>query len=240
MSIWTDHVLPHGSLEQITPLVWTVCGRLPRGNMPRNMVVHRLPDRSLLIHSAIALDDVGIKAIESLGEPKVMVVPNGLHRLDAVAWKKRYPKIRVLCPAAARAKVEQRVEVDATCEDFLPLLKVHAQAVPGIKPGELAYELEAGTTNGGRVLVVTDMLFNLPNLAGFDGGLLRVLGSTGFFGMTRIGRLFMLTDRASFQSWLEAQAKRTDVAAICVGHGDPVRSDVGMAIASAAERLSRL
>jgi hypothetical protein len=35
-------------------------------------------------------------------------------RLDARAWKDRYPELVVITPAAARAEVEEVVPVDAT------------------------------------------------------------------------------------------------------------------------------
>jgi hypothetical protein len=55
MSTWKEHVHPHGDLVELTEGLWIVTGSLPRSGLPRNMVVYRLRDGGLLIHSAIAL-----------------------------------------------------------------------------------------------------------------------------------------------------------------------------------------
>ena len=108
MTTWHEHVLPHGDLVEVQPNLWQVTGRLPRGNLSRNMVVFKLPTTGgLLIHSGIALDEARIKKLEALGPPEVLIVPNRMHRLDAAVYKERYPKIRVVCPAAARQHVAQ-------------------------------------------------------------------------------------------------------------------------------------
>src|SRR5687768_1406139 len=93
-------VLPHGTLEELVPgRLWRVQGSLPDMALPRNMIVARLGDGKLLIHSVICLDEPGMKALAALGEPRIMIVPNEGHRLDALAWRSRFPHIRVLCPA---------------------------------------------------------------------------------------------------------------------------------------------
>ena len=235
MDNWEQHVLPHSNLTELVPGLWQVAGRLPRGNMPRNMVLHKLPKTGgLLIHSGIALDDQRVKQMESLGRPEILIVPNRLHRLDAGVYKQRYPQIRVLCPAAARKHVEKKIQVDETCEDALPGLGITIHNPDGIKPGELCYELPV---DDGRALVVTDLLFNLQHQPGFDGFLFKLLGSTGFFGITGIGRLFMLQNKDSLRGWLLKMAGLPKLRAVCVGHGEAVTGDVAGKLRAAAERL---
>ena len=173
-------------------------------------------------------------ALDALGPVRVVVVPNRMHRYDAPRWRARYPEARFLCPAAAREAVEQVVPVDGTCEGELPALGVEVHALDGWKPGELAYEL---TVDGGRALVFCDCLFHLPHQPGWIGASLRWIGSTGFFGTTGIGRWFFMADRARWRGWLETQAKRTDLVALCVAHGAPVLDDCAGALAAAAHRL---
>ena len=74
-------VLPHSSLKPLKANLWMVTGSLKGRHMPRNMVVYKMKDGGLLIHSAIALDEAGFKALEALGEPTVLIVPNGFHPL---------------------------------------------------------------------------------------------------------------------------------------------------------------
>jgi hypothetical protein len=232
---WEEHVLPHGPLVELVPGLWQVTGSLPRGNMPRNMVLYRLPDGQLLVHGAIALDKPTITDVESLGAPSWLVVPNGWHRLDAAVYCRRYPAMRVVCPGAARKSVAARVPVDALAEDALPRLGILCHVPDGTRPGELVYELPVA---GGAALIFTDLLFNLGDLPGLDGWLFRRLGSTGFFGMTRIGRWLNLRDRPRFQAWLRQLARRTDLKAICVGHGTAITSGCAEHLEAAASRLS--
>lgn len=240
MTTWNDHVFPHGPLTQIAPKLWVVQGRLPRGPLPRTMIVHLLSGPGgrprLLIHSAVALDADGMKQLEALGEPAVMIVPNRFHRLDAAVFKHRYPHLKVLCPDAARKFVEQKVAVDGSCEAELPAWGVTCHRPPGIRDGELCYELDVGDGRS-KALVVTDVLFNLPHLPGFSGWLLRLLGSSGFFGITRIGKFLLLENREAFRNWLHALSRRGDLQHICVGHGDVVSANIAAKLHEAARRV---
>jgi hypothetical protein len=234
-STWQEHVMPHGELVELAPRLWQVTGRMKSPPLPRNMVVHQLDDGGLVLHSVVALDEAGMTKLESLGRPRVMIVPSGYHRLDAAVYKERYPDIEVVAPASARAKVEQKVRVDATAEERLPAFGWHCHAPTGLRQTELIFEIAAGAT---RALVVNDVLFNIPNhLPGFGGWLLKVLGSTGRFGVTPIGRVAVLKDKSAFKQWLLATAARGDVGLLTVSHGDPVTSDVCARLREAAERL---
>lgn len=234
MTDWQRHVLPHGPLVPIGTRVWQVTGRLPRGNMPRNMVVHKLASGGLLIHSAIALDEPTMVKLAALGRPEVLIVPNSFHRLDAGVWKARFSSVRVLAPAAARVAVEKKVTVDATCEEALAEHGVKWHAPEGLKPSELWYELESGE---GPVLVLTDSLMNLPHGPGVDGLLMRLLGSTGFFGLTRIGRMLLLKDRAAYKAWLLRLADTPRLKGVLVAHGEAVVERAAESLRAAAGRL---
>ena len=103
---WT--ALDHGQIETLNEEVWTVDGARPRGPIRRRMPLVRLRDGSLLVHNAIALSEGQMADLERWGEPAHLVVPSGLHRLDAHAWKARYPRSRVWCPTPARARASTR------------------------------------------------------------------------------------------------------------------------------------
>src|SRR2546430_2349620 len=113
-------VRPHGKLSQIDEGILTVVGqiRMPLGSFPRRMTVVRLRDSRLVVWSAMALDAEQMVTLEAFGRPAFLVVPNDHHRLDARAWKERYPQLQVVAPEGARAKVEKIVPVDATAPDF--------------------------------------------------------------------------------------------------------------------------
>ncbi len=231
MSAWSTHVLRHGPLTQLAPRVWQVTGTLKNMALPRNMTIWRMDDGGLWIHSAIACDDATMAAIEALGRPSVLVVPNGYHRLDAPVWKARYPGLHVVCPEGSRAKVEQVQKVDGLDAEVAGVV---AHAPPGLKEAEHIYELDAGA---GRALVVCDALFNVQHLPGFGGFMMKLIGSTGGFKMTRIARFALLKDAAAWRGWLEGAAEGPDLALICLSHGDAVLADAARKLKEAAAGL---
>lgn len=231
MSDWTAHVLPHGPLTQLAPRVWQVTGTLGNMALPRNMTLWRMDDGTLWVHSAIACDDVTMAEIEALGRPSVIVVPNGYHRLDCGVWKARYPDARVVCPEASRARVEQAVKVDSLDTD-VPGAVVHTPR--GVKDVEHVYEIDAGA---GQALVVCDALFNVPHQPGFGGFITRMIGSSGAFGMTRIGRFALLKDARAYRGWLEEMAEHPALAMVAVSHGDAILADAARKLKEAAARL---
>lgn len=232
MADWT--LLPHGPLTRLAPRVWQATGELKNPPLPRAMTVWTMDDGGLWIHSAVNLDVDSMRALEHVGAPRVLVVPNGYHRMDAAAWKARYPDLRVVGPEAARAKIEEVVPMDAADTD-VPGVVVHE--VPGLKPLEHVYEIDTGE---GKGLVFCDAVFNMPeHRPGFGGFVLRMMGSTGSFGMTRIGRFALLQDKKAFRGWLERQAARDDLTLVTMAHGRPLTGaeQVKKKLAEAAERL---
>src|SRR5687768_8895831 len=111
-------VLDHGPLERLADNLWRVKGSLPGMSLERVMTIVRRSDGSLILHSAIACDEPTMRQIEALGTPAIMIVPNRGHRLDAPAYKKRYPQLRVYTPRGGRETVEEVVAVDGAYEDF--------------------------------------------------------------------------------------------------------------------------
>ncbi len=109
---WT--VLPHSKLSRLDDNLLSVTGDLamPVGDFPRRMTVVRLHDGRLVVYSAIALDEAEMRALEAFGEPSFLVVPNGIHRMDAKIWKDRYPQLRVIAPAGVKKQVAEVVPVD--------------------------------------------------------------------------------------------------------------------------------
>ncbi|MFZ5478832.1 MAG: hypothetical protein ACOZNI_18815 [Myxococcota bacterium] len=226
-------VLPHGPLVQLAPRLWQLTGsQKGAGGIPRNMTIWRMESGGLWVHSAVAVDEDTLASVTQLGPPEVLVVPNGMHRLDAPAWKQRFPAMRVVAPAPSRAKVEEVVEVDALDTD-VPGAEVR---VPdGLKAWESCYALDSGA---GTALVFCDALFNLEHQPGFRGWVLKTLGSTGKFGITNVGKLFLKPDAPRFAAWLRAQAD-AGAGIVCVAHGKPVTADVSARLREAADALAQ-
>ncbi len=239
MSDWAKHVLPHGPLEPLAPRLWRVRGTLPSFPLPREMIVWRDDAGDLLLHSVVAVDEPTVDALLALGAPRTMVVPSTMHRLDAGVYKARWPALQVVCPAAVRAKVQAAVPVDASAEDALPALGATVLVPDGTKPVELVYEVEAG--DGSRALLFNDQVFHVAHLPGLQGFVMRYLTrSTGFFGITGLGRWMLMTDRQALAAWLRAQADRGEVGVITMSHGEPIlgRGACAAALRAAAARLT--
>lgn len=229
--------LPHSPFRKLDQNLWWLDGKLPSMPMPRAMVIYKTQEGGVVVHSAVAVDSARQKEMESLGQPKWMIVPSALHRMDAPKYKAAYPSLKVLAPKIIKKKVEEVIAVDDSCESALPAAGVIVHSVPGIKPIELAYEVTL--SDGKKALLFNDMLMNLPHLPGFKGLLVRWMGSTGFFGITWLGRTFLMNDRAKFRAWLIEQSQRKDVSLLTVSHGEPVvgYEAVSAHLSAAAGRL---
>src|SRR5512143_2829371 len=81
---WT--VLPHRPIEKLEPNLWRVEGNLPSAGT-RVMTIVKLASGGLVIHNAIALEEDAMKELEAFGDPEILIVPNGFHRLDAKVYK---------------------------------------------------------------------------------------------------------------------------------------------------------
>ncbi|NEO27066.1 MAG: hypothetical protein F6K03_09260 [Kamptonema sp. SIO4C4] len=235
---WSDHVLPHSPIEELAPSLWHVTGTLPV--IPREMVVYKLADSNLLIHSAIALDEANMAQLESLGTPKIMIVPNRIHTIDASVYKDRYPDLLVVTPEAAKPYVESSIPIDATTEELLPDYGIICHQPVGIRPQELAYELPLSI---GKALVFTDILFNLTETY-LDQHMprsklvFRFLRASGYFGITALGQRFFMTDKRAYREWLQALADNIpSLCVISVAHGEPIVVNCTERLREAAARL---
>jgi hypothetical protein len=209
-------VLPHGSLDKLDDRVWRVEGRLENMPLKRVMTVARCGDDRLVIHNGIGLASDVIGAIEAWGEPAFLVVPNGYHRLDAPAYKRRFPAIRVLCPAGARKRVEKVVPVDGDYRSFPVDPQVSLFHLDGLSEAEGAMMVRGSS---GATLVLNDAVFNMPAARGVQGLVFNHLTqSTGGPRVSRLFRLFVIRDRRAFAAHLERLADTPDLVRVIVSH----------------------
>ncbi|MFO1183849.1 MAG: hypothetical protein U1E56_03570 [Bauldia sp.] len=218
-------IFPHGPLEQLGPGVWQVRGGLP---MPitRNMVVVRLANGDLFIHSAVALNDRGFAELERAGRPRWVVVPSLGHQMDAPFYKERYPEAAILAPAAIADAVASKVEIAGSVEEQLPKLGIGLHLVPGLKTVEYVYEV--GLTGGGRMLIVNDALgHGKLGADGLVGSLFNLAGTPG--GRVDVPRLFRMaftSDVAAVRGFFAKLGGLPGLKLLTVSHGLPVRDDV--------------
>jgi hypothetical protein len=232
---WT--VLPHGKLVQLDDNLLSVSGEMP---MPlvetnRRMTVVRLQNGQLVIFSAIALDELEMRALEDFGAPGYLIVPSDIHRMDARIWKERYPRLVVIAPAGARDKVEEVVHVDVTSADFGDP-RVQLVIVPGTDEREAALVVESAN---GTTLVVNDLIFNVDDQPGIGGWLFKVMGFSGDEPkIPKVVQLKTVKDKVALRAQLEAWSQLASLHRIIVSHGEIVTRAPAAALAQMAAKLA--
>lgn len=231
---WT--VLPHGPLERLSPRLYRVEGALEGMPLKRVMSVAVRTDGGLVVHNAMALDEEGMKKLDALGPVAFIVVPNGYHRLDAPVFKSRYPAAKVVCPPAARSKVEEVVPVDLTYDGFESDAAVTLEVLEGTKGREGVMTVSA---SGDVSLVFNDAIFNMPHVPGFTGFIFRHLtASTGGPKVSRIARLAVIADKRAFAAHLERLAGLPDLKRIVVSHHETIAQDAPRVLRDIAATLA--
>lgn len=211
---WT--VLPHGPIEELAENLWRVQGSLPGMSLKRTMTVTRLTADRLLIHGAIALRDAEMKRIEDWGVPTFLVVPNGGHRLDAPAFKKRYPHLRVVAPRGSRTRIEAAVAVDLLYDEFPPDETVRFEPLHGIDDTEGAMIVRS---RDGVTVVLNDAVYNMDRKRDLLGLFFTtVLGSAPGPRVSRLAKLVYVKDKRAFRSDLERLARTPDLKRLVVSH----------------------
>jgi hypothetical protein len=232
---WT--VLPHGKLVQIDENILTVVGEIhmPLMDLPRRMTVVRLADGSLVVFSAIALDEDEMHALEAYGRPAYLIVPSDKHRLDAKTWKDRYPEIRVIAPEGARAKVAETVAVDTVSPRFDDQ-GVHFVTVPGTRGREAALLVR---TPKGTTLVLNDVVGNIRDAAGFGGWLLKLAGFAGEEAQVpAVVKMAVIEDKNALRLQLLQWAEIDSLVRVLVSHGSPIEDNPRQVLRELAKSLT--
>jgi hypothetical protein len=223
-------IYPHGDLVELAPNLWQVTGTL-KLPVPRNMTVVRTTGGQLVLYSAIALNEQGMRALEALGEPAWLVIPHRRHQLDAPFYRQRYQRLRILAPAPERAR---GVGVDGALDE-LTTHDIRAYVLPGNDHEDVIMDVPAGSRH--RALCVCETITNVE-AHGAWRLLFRLLGPPGGgFGIARAVRLREVRGTPQLREWLLDQADRRDLRALLLGHGAPVVANVPEALHRAAAQL---
>ena len=212
----TWKVLEHGPLEALANNLWRVQGALPGMSLKRNMTVVRRADGSLLLHSPIALDEARQRQLEALGPIAALVIPNAGHRLDAPAYKSRYPSVVSFCPRGGRTKIEEVVAVDGTYEDYADDGCVRLETLDGVNGAEGAMFVRS---DDGVTLVLNDVVMNMDRKKDLLGYLFTtVLGSAPGPRVSRLVRLVFVKDAPALRRHLERLAATPHLQRLIVAH----------------------
>ncbi|HUQ04425.1 MAG TPA: hypothetical protein VM261_18120 [Kofleriaceae bacterium] len=202
----------------------------------RRMVILRMGNGSLAVHSAVCCNPETLASIEALGPVRWIIVPSGHHRMDAPAWKARFPDARVVAMPDSQKRVGQVVAVDG---DYgaLPVGGVTWQALDGV-PSEGVFLHRA--PDGAVTAIFNDAFMNLPaSLPGFKGWVVKMMGSTGGPKVTRTAKYFIVKNRPAYAAHLRRLADTPGLARVIPGHGDVVASDAAAALHRAADGLHK-
>jgi hypothetical protein len=229
---WT--VLAHGPVEALEPNLRVVEGHLPRWHIPRRMCVVRLESGDLVFFNALPLREAEMASLQAWGRPAVLVIPNGLHRLDVHAFKVRYPALRVLCPKGVHDRVAQVVRVDGGVEDFPTDAAVQLLPIRGTKERECCLAVRSGARTS---LCFGDLVMNLHRVSGLDGFLFKLLGSVGGPRVTPLTRLLVVQDSRQLRGQLEELAALPALAHLIPTHGELVSEGAGRVLRAVAAGL---
>ncbi len=229
-------ILPHGPIEKLADNLWWVEGSLPGMSLKRTMTIVRLANGKLVIHNGIALGPDAMAQIEAWGNPAFLIVPNGSHRLDAPAYKKRYPALRVFAPRNARSKVEEVVAVDDVFDNYPGDDAVQVQTLSGVGENEGAMIVRSAD---GVTVVLNDAVFNMDrkrDLLGFF--FTTLLGSAPGPRVSRLVKLLFIKDKRALRADLERFAGLPGLTRLVVAHEKVAHGpDAAQALRTAATYL---
>jgi len=209
-------VLSHGPIQRLAENIWWVQGALPGMSLKRSMVIVRLSDGRLVIHNGIALEPASMQEIERWGEPAFLIVPNGGHRLDAPAYKARYPELKVFCPKGSRQRVEQVIPVDGTYEDFPADPTVRFETLHGVDDAEGAMIVRSAD---GESVVLNDAMFNMDRKRDPLGFIFTtLLGSAPGPRVSRLAKLLFIKDKQALRQDFGRFAELPSLARVIVAH----------------------
>lgn len=209
-------VRAHGPLLTLADNLLWVQGAVPGMSLKRTMVVVRLSDGQLVIHNGIALAAEQMAELERFGTPAFLIVPNGAHRLDAPAYKQRYPSLRVLTPRGSRKRVEEMVRVDGVYEDFPHSDTLRLETLNGVREAEGAL---IAKSSDGVSLILNDCMFNMDRKRDPLGFLFTTLmGSAPGPRVSRLAKLVFVEDKKALRADFERYAELPNLVRVIVAH----------------------
>ena len=209
-------VLAHEPIVQLANNLLWARGSVPGMSLKRTTLIVRLNDGQLVIHSGIALDAESMARIEAFGTPAFLIVPNGGHRLDAPAYKKRYPALRVFTPKGSRERVQKVVNVDGSYEDFPKNDVVRCETLHGVGDSEGALIVQS---HDGVSVVLNDCMFNMDRKKDPLGWLFTtVMGSAPGPRVSHLAKWVYVKDKKALRADFERYAELPNLTRVIVAH----------------------
>lgn len=188
--------------------------------MPLASTVVRLPDRSLLLYSPIALDDEAVQALAVEGEVAHIVAPSLIHHMHAKASAERFPRATLHLTPGLATKVPALVGRELTDTAFGDSIEsVLIGGAPKLNETVL-FHRPSGT------LMCADLLFNITSHANFMTTVILKMTGTGGRDLAQ-SRMWKMAvkDRAAARASLD-RVLALPLQALAPSHGDPIAIDV--------------
>ncbi|MDF1798425.1 MAG: DUF4336 domain-containing protein [Planctomycetota bacterium] len=135
------------------------------------MVVVRLADGTLWLHSPVAFSAERLAALREVGEPRHLVAPNKLHAHRVTAWRAALPDARVWCSRDAAKRAPDLRDGEPLLDDepppFEPELPLHTFG------GHAYLDEVVFLHRASRTLILTDLI--QAHEPGADGPVWRTL-----------------------------------------------------------------
>lgn len=191
-------------------------------HLGHRMVVVRLPDGGLLVHSPVEATAETTAAVDALGPVRWIVAPSLIHDLYVPGWFAKYPDAVLAGPPGMAAKFPQwpwRAELgEALGAAWRPDLEVLVIAgAPRVNETVFFHRPS-------RSLIVADLVFNVGHAGGLvSRTLFRLNGCCGQVATSRLFRS-VVKDRAALRGSLDRMFE-WDFTRVIVGHGKNLETD---------------
>lgn len=212
-------------LKEVAKDMWCAQGDLfmpGKIHFPVRMVVVRVDEGSLCLHSPIALDEETIGELKALGEVKWIIAPNKLHHLYVEKAKEAFPDALLY---GAPGLEEKRKDIDFDhildedkCYPWSSVLQ-HKMVKGAPEMNEFVFFHELTQT-----LIVTDLVFHIQGCQNWRSVLLfRLVGAYRRLSQSRLWRLFTKDRNAAGASVREILS--WDFKRVVMAHGAIVEGD---------------
>jgi len=203
-------------------------------HLTSTMVILRLADGSLLVHSPVALTPERRAQVEALGPVAHLYAPNVFHHLSLAAWAAAFPAARVHAPRGLPRKCPD-VRIDRFHDEAPD--PAFAGVVDEIRIAGFRLEETALFYRPAQTLMVADLVHNVgrPPHA-WTATYARMMGFYDRVGLSRALRWTAFNDRKAARRSIDDLLARP-VERLVVGHGAPLTAGAQQAVASAYDWL---
>ncbi|WP_323037492.1 DUF4336 domain-containing protein [Pararhodobacter sp.] len=156
---------PLFTLKPVAPEIWVVDGPILKFYglpFPTRMVVVRLTDGGLWLHSPIQMDDGLLQALAALGPVQHLMAPNWIHYAFVPDWQRAFPKAQTWAAPGVQERAGSRglaLRVDHQITDHAPDAWA-GQVDQLVVPGSPVHREAVFFHRASKTLILTDLIEN--------------------------------------------------------------------------------